>query len=63
MIEIQLTGLVIGFIVGLITGTAISFCVGWSVDSSRSDRFSEGWYAGKEYGEHIMKNNKEDNGK
>ena len=51
MIEIQGLGLLIGFIVGLITGAAISFYADWSVDSSRPDQFSAGWKAGKEYGQ------------
>lgn len=51
MIEIQVSGLMVGSIFGMIIGAGLAFCVVWSAEESRPDRFSAGWAAGKDYGQ------------
>lgn len=50
MIEIQVSGLMLGMIIGVIMGGGTAFYVTWKVDSSQ-DRFSAGWDAGRQYGQ------------
>lgn len=51
MIEIQVSGFMIGMIFGLIAGGGAAFYAIWKVDSSLPDRFAAGWDAGRQYGQ------------
>ena len=58
MIELHITSLCIGMIIGCLVGIAVSFFVAWQVEAEmnikRNNRFSDGWDAGIEYHKAIM---------
>lgn len=58
MIELHITSLCIGMIIGCLVGVATSFFAAWHTDlemnKNRNDRFSDGWDAGIEYHKAIM---------
>lgn len=61
MIEIQVSGLMVGLIFGMIIGGGVAFFAVWRVEVSMPDRFSAGWNAGTEYGKMLTKRDEEDN--